>query len=173
MAPLERLRFDVQSTRGRRYPEALHPYRTEFQRDRDRLIHSRAFRRLENKTQVFPAGLSDHFRNRLTHSLEVAQVARDLSRALGALPREHKHHGTLADLLDSRQNASGIAAFQSPQSIGKILAHQRTAVAQSSATYLQGVGHVCQVEFRMLLTVVHQMGRGRFESRGCVGGEDQ
>ena len=83
MAPLERLRFDVQSTRGRRYPEALHPYRTEFQRDRDRLIHSRAFRRLENKTQVFPAGLSDHFRNRLTHTIEVSQISRTVARGLG------------------------------------------------------------------------------------------
>ncbi|HZO56971.1 MAG TPA: dNTP triphosphohydrolase [Bryobacteraceae bacterium] len=83
MAPLERLRFPVESTRGRRYPETPHPYRTEFQRDRDRLIHARSFRRLEDKTQVFPAGLSDHFRNRLTHTIEVAQVARTVARGLG------------------------------------------------------------------------------------------
>jgi dGTPase len=67
----------------RRYPEPPHPYRNEFQRDRDRIVHARAFRRLENKTQVFGAGLSDHFRNRLTHTIEVAQIARTLASALG------------------------------------------------------------------------------------------
>ncbi|MGH9480400.1 MAG: dGTP triphosphohydrolase, partial [Terriglobales bacterium] len=70
-------------TRGRRYPEPPHPYRSEFQRDRDRIIHSRAFRRLENKTQVFPKRYSDHFRNRLTHTLEVAQISRTVATALG------------------------------------------------------------------------------------------
>lgn len=70
-------------TRGRRYPEPAHPYRSEFQRDRDRIIHSRAFRRLENKTQVFPRRYSDHFRNRLTHTLEVAQISRTVATALG------------------------------------------------------------------------------------------
>src|SRR3954452_16706593 len=68
---------------GRRYPEPQHAYRDDFQRDRDRVIHSRAFRRLENKTQVFPQGLSDHFRNRLTHTIEVAQVARTVAGVLG------------------------------------------------------------------------------------------
>jgi len=81
--PLGRLRFPVSATRGRRYPEPPHPYRNEFQRDRDRVIHSRAFRRLENKTQVFPPGISDHFRNRLTHTIEVSQIARTLASALG------------------------------------------------------------------------------------------
>ncbi|MGA2212315.1 MAG: deoxyguanosinetriphosphate triphosphohydrolase, partial [Bryobacteraceae bacterium] len=66
MTRLGRLRFPVERSRGRVYPELSHPYRNEFQRDRDRVIHARAFRRLENKTQVFPAGISDHFRNRLT-----------------------------------------------------------------------------------------------------------
>jgi dGTPase len=66
----------------RKYPEPLHPYRNEFQRDRDRIIHSRAFRRLEGKTQVFAPGLSDHFRNRLTHTIEVAQIARTVACAL-------------------------------------------------------------------------------------------
>jgi dGTPase len=79
---LARLRFSAERSRGRRYPELPHPYRNDFQRDRDRVIHSRAFRRLENKTQVFPAGLSDHFRNRLTHSIEVAQIARTVASAL-------------------------------------------------------------------------------------------
>jgi dGTPase len=79
---LSRLRFPVEQSRGRRYPELAHPYRGEFQRDRDRLIHSRAFRRLENKTQVFPPGISDHFRNRLTHTIEVSQIARTVAVAL-------------------------------------------------------------------------------------------
>jgi dGTPase len=79
---LARLRLSAEKSRGRRYPELPHPYRSEFQRDRDRVVHSRAFRRLENKTQVFPAGLSDHFRNRLTHSIEVAQIARTVAAAL-------------------------------------------------------------------------------------------
>jgi dGTPase len=81
--PLVRLRFPVERSRGRRYPEFSHPYRSEFQRDRDRVIHTRAFRRLEAKTQVFTAGLSDHFRNRLTHTIEVAQIARTAASALG------------------------------------------------------------------------------------------
>ena len=82
MTSLGRLRFPVGQSRGRRYPELPHPYRNEFQRDRDRIIHSRAFRRLENKTQVFPSGISDHFRNRLTHTIEVSQIARTVASAL-------------------------------------------------------------------------------------------
>ena len=70
------------SSRGRRYPESAHPYRSEYARDRDRIIHSRAFRRLEAKTQVFTTRLSDHFRNRLTHTLEVSQIARTVAGAL-------------------------------------------------------------------------------------------
>src|SRR5438477_9160720 len=72
----------VEKSRGRRHPEPQHPYRNDFQRDRDRVIHSRAFRRLEAKTQVFTPGLSDHFRNRLTHTIEVAQIARTLANVL-------------------------------------------------------------------------------------------
>ncbi len=77
------LRFPVDDSRGRRYPELPHPYRNAFQRDRDRVLHARAFRRLENKTQVFTSPISDHFRNRLTHTLEVSQVARTAAHVLG------------------------------------------------------------------------------------------
>jgi dGTPase len=74
--------MDVSRTRGRCYPEPAHPYRNDYARDRDRVIHSRAFRRLEAKTQVFTTRYSDHFRNRLTHTLEVAQIARTVAGAL-------------------------------------------------------------------------------------------
>ncbi len=72
----------VEDSRGRRYPETPHPYRNPFQRDRDRVIHTRAFRRLENKTQVFTRRYSDHFRTRLTHTIEVAQISRTIASAL-------------------------------------------------------------------------------------------
>ncbi|MFI5069806.1 MAG: deoxyguanosinetriphosphate triphosphohydrolase [Terriglobales bacterium] len=75
--------YAVRESRGRRYPEPSHAYRNDFQRDRDRIIHSRAFRRLEAKTQVFTRRYSDHFRNRLTHTIEVAQIARTIATQLG------------------------------------------------------------------------------------------
>ena len=81
--PLAPYAMDVRRTRGRRYAEAPHPYRNDYARDRDRVVHSRAFRRLEAKTQVFTTRYSDHFRNRLTHTLEVAQIARTVAGALG------------------------------------------------------------------------------------------
>src|SRR5215469_15992765 len=74
--------YAVTHSLGRRHPEPAHPYRNDFQRDRDRVIHSRAFRRLEAKTQVFTRRYSDHFRNRLTHTLEVAQISRTIAAAL-------------------------------------------------------------------------------------------
>ncbi|HWR15119.1 MAG TPA: deoxyguanosinetriphosphate triphosphohydrolase [Terriglobales bacterium] len=73
----------VEQSRGRRHPETPHPYRNDFQRDRDRVIHARAFRRLEDKTQVFTDKVSDHFRNRLTHTIEVAQISRTIAEQLG------------------------------------------------------------------------------------------
>jgi len=83
MGPLTGVAVRAEDSRGRRHPEAPHAYRNDFQRDRDRVIHSRAFRRLENKTQVFTRRHSDHFRNRLTHTIEVAQIARTVAVALG------------------------------------------------------------------------------------------
>ncbi len=70
-------------SRSRRHPEAEHPLRMAFQRDRDRNIHSTAFRRLEYKTQVFVNHEGDYYRTRLTHTIEAAQVTRTLARALG------------------------------------------------------------------------------------------
>jgi dGTPase len=72
-----------EESRGRLHPEPEHSTRSAFQRDRDRIIHSTAFRRLTHKTQVFVYHEGDHYRTRLTHSLEVAQIARTISRALG------------------------------------------------------------------------------------------
>ncbi len=69
-------------SRGRQFPQELHEYRTEFQRDRARIIHARAFRRLEYKTQVFLNGTGDHLRTRLTHTIEVASIGRTIARAL-------------------------------------------------------------------------------------------
>jgi dGTPase len=72
----------VENSRGRRCPEPPHPYRNDYQRDRDRVIHARAFRRLADKTQVFTRRYSDHFRNRLTHTMEVAQITRTVAQGL-------------------------------------------------------------------------------------------
>jgi dGTPase len=105
------------ASRGRRYPEPPHPYRTIFQRDRERIVHSTAFRRLMHKTQVIVAQTNDHHRTRLTHSLEVAQISRTLARRLalnedlteaialshdlGHPPFGHAGEDTLNDLLQN------------------------------------------------------------------------
>ena len=106
------------NSRGRVYPEKIHPYRTEYQRDRERIIHSTAFRRLEYKTQVFINHEGDHYRTRLTHSIEVAQIARSVARVLkldedlaeaislahdlGHTPFGHAGERQLNDLLKNR-----------------------------------------------------------------------
>jgi dGTPase len=71
------------TSRGRAFAEAPHRYRSAFERDRDRIIHCSAFRRLEGKTQVFTPGLDDYYRTRLTHTIEVSQIGRTIARALG------------------------------------------------------------------------------------------
>ncbi|HMO35437.1 MAG TPA: HD domain-containing protein, partial [Gemmatales bacterium] len=77
--------MDETASLGRRYPEPIHPYRGIYQRDRDRILHASAFRRLTAKTQVLVSGTNDHHRTRLTHTLEVAQVSRTVARELGLL----------------------------------------------------------------------------------------
>src|SRR5258708_30579987 len=75
--------MSTRQSRGRRHPEEPHPYRTLYQRDRDRIVHSTAFRRLMYKTQVLVTLTNDHHRTRLTHTLEVAQISRTIARQLG------------------------------------------------------------------------------------------
>ena len=79
---LSRYAVTEKTSRGRAFAEKLHPYRSDFERDRDRIIHCSAFRRLEGKTQVFTPGLDDYYRTRLTHSIEVAQIGRTLAKGL-------------------------------------------------------------------------------------------
>ena len=80
--PLAEYAVNESRSRGRTHTESPHPYRSDFERDRDRIIHCSAFRRLEGKTQVFTPGVDDYYRTRLTHSIEVAQIGRTVARAL-------------------------------------------------------------------------------------------
>ena len=73
-------KFGVFKSKGRIFKESSNKYRTPFQRDRDRIIHSASFRRLKHKTQVFVNTEGDHYRTRITHSIEVAQIARTISK---------------------------------------------------------------------------------------------
>lgn len=82
MQPLAPYAVSDANSRGRQVHEKPHKYRTDFDRDRDRIIHSSAFRRLEGKTQVFTTGLNDQYRTRMTHTIEVAQIGRTLARVL-------------------------------------------------------------------------------------------
>ncbi len=116
--PLAPWAMTAARSRGRKHPETEHPYRAPFQRDRDRIIHSRAFRRLEYKTQVFVNHEGDHYRTRLTHSIEVSQVARTVARALslnedfaeslalshdlGHTPFGHLGEDVLSELMEAR-----------------------------------------------------------------------
>ena len=80
---LNRYAVTSENSRGRAHPEKPHPYRLDFDRDRDRIVHCSAFRRLEGKAQVFTPGLDDYYRTRLTHSIEVAQIGRTVAKELG------------------------------------------------------------------------------------------
>ncbi len=115
------------ATRGRERPTGADPYRTDYQRDRDRILHCKAFRRLSHKTQVFLAPEGDHYRTRLTHTLEVAQIARSIARALrlnedlteaialghdlGHTPFGHIGESALSDALGEARHAHADAPY--------------------------------------------------------------
>src|SRR5712664_2973041 len=124
-------------SRGRLRPEMEDDLRTAFQRDRDRIIHSKAFRRLKHKTQVFIAPLGDHYRTRLTHTVEVVQVARSIARALnlnedlteaialghdlGHTPYGHAGEEALAELLPGgfRHNEQSVRVVEILEKAGR------------------------------------------------------
>lgn len=99
------------NSKGRRFPEPGHAYRMPFERDRDRIIHTSAFRRLEGKTQVFMPQTNDHYRTRLTHSIEVAQIGRTIAKSLGLNEALTEAAGLAHDLGHSPFGHSGEAAL--------------------------------------------------------------
>src|SRR3989339_456198 len=146
---------------GRKYPEKEHPYRTAFQRDRDRIIHSTAFRRMEYKTQVFVNHEGDHYRTRLTHTIEVTQIARTIGRALrlnedlietvalahdlGHTPFGHAGEAALNDLMKDyggfEHNSQGLKVVEFlerryPQFTGLNLSYEvKESLIKHSTTY--------------------------------------
>jgi len=136
---------------GRRFPEAPHPYRGEFQRDRERIIHSAAFRRLEYKTQVFVNHEGDNYRTRLTHTIEVAQISRSLARALqvnedlteaialahdlGHTPFGHAGEKILNDLLREHGVADGFSHNQQSLRVVDTLEHRYPEFRGLNLTY--------------------------------------
>ena len=152
-------------SRGRLHPERKHPTRTEYQRDRARIIHSRAFRRLEYKTQVFLNGTGDHLRTRLTHTFEVANITRMIARSLGlnedlaeAIALAHDlghppfgHSGE--EMLDSLMKEHGgfdhndqslrtvdVIETRYPKFAGLNLSHEVREGLQKHAKFYQGAG---------------------------------
>lgn len=150
-----------EGSRGRAFPETPHAYRTAFERDRDRIIHSSAFRRLEGKTQVFTPGLNDYYRTRLTHTIEVAQIGRTIAKALdlneslteaiclahdlGHAPFGHTGEHVLNDLLSdcggyehNRQSLRIVTELEHPypEFMGLNLMYEtRLALAKHRSTY--------------------------------------
>ncbi|MBI2095654.1 MAG: deoxyguanosinetriphosphate triphosphohydrolase [Candidatus Omnitrophica bacterium] len=161
------------SSRGRAYPEKEHPYRTAFQRDRDRIIHSSAFRRLEYKTQVFVNHEGDYYRTRLTHSLEANQIARviatalrlnvdlvetiTLSHDLGHPPFGHAGEDELRDLMKDR---GGFDHNLQSLRIVDYLEKKYPAFRGLNLTYESRVGLFKHPE---LLKTAEERGMGTFE----------
>lgn len=143
-------------SRGRAVTEEPDPIRTAFARDRDRILHCKSFRRLKHKTQVFLATENDHYRTRLTHTLEVSQIARTIARALelnedlaeaialghdlGHTPFGHAGERALNDALRARNSALGFRHYEQSLRIVEVLENQGTGL-NLSWEVLDGIGH--------------------------------